>query len=104
MSFTGNENHDISLQEAAAMTKNYRDANPPDAILGHFFGMNSINAILAQTGCVGIRIYYALNTDGVKQLVVTGVNASGNDLYEGLLAERSYNCPPQCSATNPLNS
>jgi hypothetical protein len=108
MTVTGHENHDIPLSEASAWTKNYRIANPgtPDnpTVLGHYFGMDAINAILAQTGCVGIRIYYALDDSGVKQVIICGVTVDGNDLYNGQLAERSYNCPPQCSANNPLNS
>ena len=103
MSFTGNENHDITLQEASAMTANYRNASP-GAVLGHYFGNSAISAILAQTGCVGIRMYYAITNEGVKQLVLVGVDSNGNDLYNGLLADRSYNCPPDCGNSNPLNT
>lgn len=103
MAFTGHENHSITLAEAAAWTKNYRTANR-GAVQGHFFGKDAIAAILAQDSCVGIRIYYALDTEGVKQLIITGVTASENDLYNGLLAERSIQCPPNCGDGNPLNS
>lgn len=103
MAFTGNEDHSISLQMASAWTQNYRNANP-NQINGHYFGKTAIDAILAQPGCVGIRIYYAINDIGVKQLIVTGVDANENDLYNGLLAERSVLCPPTCGISNPLNS
>jgi hypothetical protein len=103
MAFTGQENHNISLADAAAWTKNYRKANP-NAVQGHFFGKDAIAAILAQDSCVGMRIYYALDTAGVKQLIITGVTAEENDLYNGLLAERSIQCPPTCGGGNPLNS
>lgn len=103
MAFTGNEDHSITLATASEWTKAYRDANP-NSIIGHYFGGAAIEAILAQQNCVGIRIYYAINDVGVKQLVVTGVDGAGNDLYNGVLAERSYNCPPDCSNSNPLNS
>jgi hypothetical protein len=102
MAFTGQENHNISLADAAAWTKNYRKANP-NAVQGHFFGKDAIAAILAQDSCVGMRIYYALDTAGVKQLIITGVTAEENDLYNGLLAERSIQCPPNCGGGNPLN-
>lgn len=104
MSLTGNENHDISLTEAAHLTENYRNAAGTSATIAHYFGGAAIQAILEQEGCVGIRIYYGLKDDGEKQLVITGVNSAGNDLYNGLLAERSLNCPTNCSASNPLNS
>jgi hypothetical protein len=102
MPFTGNEDHSISLQEAAEWTKNYRNANP-NQTLAHLFGKTAIAAILNQASCVGIRIYYALDEAGVKQLIITGVDAAGNDLYNGQLAERSFRCPPDCGAVNPLN-
>lgn len=104
MAFTGNENHDISLADAAQLTENYRTTSPPASTLGHYFGRAAIEAILAQGDCVGIRIYYAKKNDGTKQLVITGVSADENDMYNGVLAEKSYPCPPRCSSLNPLNS
>jgi len=103
MSFTGNENHDIPLAMAAEWTKNYRNATP-NGTKAHFFGKEAILAILAQEDCVGIRIYYAKDDAGAKQLIVVGANAAENDLYQGLIAERSNPCPSSCSAANPLNT
>ncbi len=104
MSYTGQEDHSISLAEAAAMTKRFRDTISPGQIIAHYFGGAAITEILQQTGCVGIRIYYGLNDSGKKQLIVTGVDSSGNDLYQGKLAERSVTCPIDCSSANPLNT
>lgn len=104
MSFTGNEDHSITLQEASEWTANYRETISQGDTIAHFFGKTAINAILAQSNCVGIRIYYALDANGAKHLVITGVDSSENDLYNGLLAERSKQCPTNCSAPNSLNS
>lgn len=104
MAFTGNENHDISLSEAAAWTKNYRDTITSGQTIAHLFGKQAIQSILNQSGCVGIRIYYALDDAAAKQIIAVGVNADGNDLYNGLLAERTIRCPQDCSTANPLNS
>lgn len=104
MSYTGHEDHSITLATAAAWTKNYRDSAGSGATIGGYYGGSAISAILAQTGCVGIRIYYAIDNTGAKQLVITGVDSSGNDLYNGLLAERGLNCPASCSSSNPLNT
>ena len=104
MSFTGNENHDIPLAEAAAWTKNYRDASGTGATIAHFFSKAAIKAILDQENCVGIRMYYALDPDGKKHLILVGADANENDLYQGKLAERSKGCPSYCSSANPLNS
>lgn len=103
MSFTGTEKHDITLAEAADWTRTYRVENP-GATKGHFYGKTAIQNILNQTGCVGIRIYYAIDNNGAKQLIIVGANSVENDLYNGLLAERSVTCPPRCGVNNPLNS
>ena len=103
MSFTGNEDHSITLATAAAWTKNYRDKNA-GGINGHYFGKKAIQAIFNQANCVGMRLYYALDDSGVKQIIVVGVTGDENDLYNGLLAERSTPCPPLCGGGgNPLN-
>lgn len=105
MAFTGHEDQYISLDDAAQMCKNYRESqSDPMTVLAHYFSKDTISGILNQTDCVGIRVYYALDTNGKKQLVIVGVNASENDLYQGLIADRSIQCPPVCGASNPLNS
>lgn len=104
MTVTGNENHGITLAEASAMTKRYRDSVSATATIAHLFGEGAIQSILDQEGCKGIRIYYGLNEENEKQLIITGVDANGNDLYNGILAERSYTCPSVCSSANPLNT
>lgn len=103
MSFTGKENHDITLAEAAAWTANYRGKNPAPAVKAHFFGKDAIQAILDQENCVGIRIYYALDPKGVKQLIIVGADEAERDLFEGKLAERSWPCPPFCDSNSPLS-
>lgn len=104
MSFTGEEDHDISLEDAAALTASYRTEYPTE-VKGHFFGKDAIQAILDQTNCVGIRIYYGIDSGtGEKHLIIVGATAGEDDLYEGLLAERSVSCPPYCGGNNPLNS
>jgi hypothetical protein len=105
--YTGNEDHSISLSQASEWTKNYRNtasAVSTNPITAHLFGKDAILAILNQQGCKGIRIYYALDDAGKQQLIVVGADSSKNDLYEGLLAERSDPCPMCCSSANPLNT
>lgn len=104
MSLTGNENHDFPLQTASQWTKNYRNASTAGAAIAHYFGKAAIQAILNQEECVGIRIYYALDDSGAKQLIAVGVKANQDDLYNGLIAERTYPCPTMCSSANPLNT
>ena|ERR1700741_2298175 len=103
MAFTGNEAEKFPLETAAEWTRNYRQTIENGDTIAHFFGKNIIKEILAQDGCMGIRIYYALDERGKKQLIVVGANSEENDLYEGTIAERSHLCPPFCGGGNPLN-
>lgn len=104
MTLTGNEPHGISLTEAAQMTKNFRNTITTGQTIAHCFGQDAVQNIIDQTGCVGIRIYYGLDNNGAQQLILVGVDTNGNDLYNGLLAERAIKCPQSCSSANPLNS
>lgn len=101
MSFNGNEGEPISLKLGGTMTAKYRNNNV-GARKGHFFGRNILNQILDQEGCMGIRMYYAENEDGEKELVIVGADANEDDMLE-LVADISSPCPP-CGGGNPLNS
>jgi len=105
MAFTGTEDQFITLADGSTMTKNYRNTLSSAAdTIAHYFSKDTINGLLNQTDCVGIRIYYALDSVGHKQLVACGVYANGNDIYTGLIADKSICCPTNCSSANPLNS
>ena len=103
MSFTGNEDHSISLANAADMTESYRDNNLGKP-LGGFFGKTAIQDILDQTDCVGIRYYNAENSNGDQTIVLVGVKANQDDLESGDLADYGLPVPPFGGANNQLNS
>jgi hypothetical protein len=96
MAFTGKEAEQFPLNTAAEWTRNYRNSMQPGAPKAHFFGKNIIKDILNQEGCMGIRIYYALDEEGKKQLIIVGADANENDIYNGIIAEKSLWCPPFC--------
>ena len=102
MSYTGYEGEEITLAEAAAMTAAFRTANP-NAIKAHYFGEVLLKNICNQTGCVGIRFYHGIDTNGAPQLVAVGVDANGDDMTAGKIGDRSYPCPNYCSKSNVLN-
>ena len=102
--FTGKEEHAITLAEASELTNNFQRQASPDQIIGGYFGREAILNILAQEGCVGIRYYYGLDNSGVPHIVLVGVNAEGNDMITGILAERAFKCPPFCSELDELNT
>ncbi len=103
MPFTGNEDQEISLEEASKLTERYREATG-GAILGGYISQSALKKILDQDDCVGIRYYYGQEEDGTPQAVIVGVLANEDDIYEGRLAERSILCPPTCGKKNSLNS
>lgn len=95
MAFNGNEGEVITLTQGKNWTKNFRNAHPNE-IKAHFFGKNKLNQILNQSGCVGIRIYNAIDDQGKKVLVLVGVDDQERDLTNGIILERSMPCPPMC--------
>jgi hypothetical protein len=53
-----------------------------------FYGINKIIKILGQDGCIGIRIYGAINDNGDKTFALVGVDEENKDLMiDELVAE-----------------
>ncbi|MGB2868423.1 MAG: hypothetical protein WBD36_08230 [Bacteroidota bacterium] len=102
--FTGQEEHKMSLEDASRLTHNYRMRAGKDAVKGAYVGRAILETILDQQRCVGIRVYFAKHLDGRPTFVLSGVESSGNDLFEGPLGEEVWLCPPWCSPVNRLNS
>ena len=103
--YTGAEGAAIDLKDAARWTARYRNGiTNPETARAHMFGNNIIDQLLDQPGCVGMRMYYALNDEGVKQLILVGVDAEGNDMEDGVVVDGSRICPPDCAGGNLLSS
>jgi len=102
MAFNGTEGGLISLETGADMTARYRTQNPNE-IKGHFFGKDVLKEILDQEGCMGIRMYYGLDADGNKALVIVGADANENDMTDKV-GDISLPCPSRCGNSNDLNS
>ena len=94
----------IDLTSACALTANYRKSAPAGAINAELFSKEAVQEILDQRACVGLRIYYGLDDNGVQHLVLVGTDTEGEDLYNGQLREMGIPCPPDCSTDSPLNS
>jgi len=99
-----NQDHSITLEEAAKMTASYRKTITSSDVRAAAFGKKAITEILNQDGCIGMRMYYAKNDDGNITLVLVGMKEDGNDMYDENLAEWAALCPPFCNPSkNPLN-
>ena len=104
MTFTGNEGAVITLAEGSKMTADYRVTISNGDTIALAVGKNLVNSILGQTGCMGIRMYFALDKDENKQLVLVGVDANGDDMTAGVIVDKAFPCPTTCSQKNSLNS
>ena len=103
MNFQTNTGEVITLQEASEMTKRFRESTWNTGTIALAAGGDLVSQILSQTGCKGVRFYFALDADNQIQLVLVGVDENGDDMYEGVLVDRLSICPPKCSAKNALN-
>jgi hypothetical protein len=104
MAFNGNEGTVVTLTDASRWTANFRKANPSDEIIAQFFGKNQLLKILNQKGCVGIRFYYGIGDDGIKNIVAVGATSDQNDMVNGVILDYAFRCKPYCSNVNSLNS
>jgi len=68
------------------------------------FHADQVRGLLAQPGCVALRIYYGKNADGSDALILTGMDANDKELTGGVLLEFSLPCPPFCDDGSALNS
>ncbi|MBT2556588.1 hypothetical protein J7E24_02230 [Hymenobacter sp. ISL-91] len=111
------------LQQASAWTRNYRNQNPTGT-KAHCLTAETLQSILSQQNCVGVRAYYGLDDAGQPQLVLVGYDADDQyilagpaEATRGAVMQESYPnaegfqvatdlpvCPPCCSVANPLNS
>ncbi len=101
--YSGHEKHAISLPAADSLTSSFRTTAPAGSVMAEYFGRDAIVGILADSGCVGIRIYHGKKTNGSQVLVMVGVDSSGRDLTTEALAEWGYPCPPFCDLKSSLN-
>lgn len=69
----------IALEKVRVWTGNYRKMNDKTVTTAHFFGRKTIEKILSQRDCTGIRIHYAIDDRGHKQLILSGVDHLGKD-------------------------
>jgi hypothetical protein len=99
------QDHRIGRQDAARLTRRFRGRGRPEKPMPAIaFHRDAFDRILRQPGCVGIRAYPATTESGGDTLVLVGVDAEGNDMVAGELAEFGSTCPPTCPDDNDLNA
>ncbi|EJF08103.1 MULTISPECIES: hypothetical protein [Pontibacter] len=101
MKVTGKEGGPIDRAQAKRWTAKYRSSGRGKTN-SHLFGADTVRKLLEQEGCVGMRIYYALDDNGEQQLLLVGTDEEGSDMTEGLILDLSSPCPPDCSVSGEL--
>jgi ABC-type dipeptide/oligopeptide/nickel transport system permease subunit len=96
VNFTGYKNQSISFQEAKGLLKTYERIVASDAVIAQYFGKEIVDKILAQPGCVGVRMYYGKHANGKPGVLIIGVDKYGKDMVTGVLAGPTMVCPPYC--------
>lgn len=106
MAFNGNEGDFISLTTAATFTSDYRNSAMYNGVQGLYLGKNKLEDLLAQTGAVGLRMYFGLDEYSNLVLVVVAVDSNKDDILttSPLILDRSIPCPTECGQSNDLNS
>lgn len=108
--YNGSDGDRIDLVTARKWAQNYRNADPT-GIRSHYFGRDVLDQILMQPGCTGIRVYYALDDNNERKLLIAGVDNKGNSLLPAYpvitpgdfsILEFSLPCPPFCPPANDL--
>jgi hypothetical protein len=94
--------HRISLEQAVAIARNYRNAGVTSRWPIFGFSRQALDDMLGQGGCAGIRIYPAQHDDGSLTVVLVGVDEGGSDMTQGVLAQVPWDCPPYCDEASPL--
>ncbi len=96
--------HRISLADAAEQTRRARQGGPYRKGDSSAFNAKPVLELLAQPGCVGLRIYKGRDKAGDESMVLVGVDADGNDITKGLLLNLGFPCPPHCPDDDELNT
>lgn len=106
--------HQISLEEAIALTTRYRNNPVTDAPLSETYDADSVQALLNQQGSQSFRLYLGRKSDQRICTVLVAVDANGQDILpptglvtlsedEGIILEDAIQCPPICPPPSPLN-
>jgi len=75
-----NVGEDIGFELGVKMVKDYYDATGDK--LSHFVGKNIMIKMLSQPDCVGIKIYKALDEQGIQTYVMVGIDSNGEPIIE----------------------
>jgi hypothetical protein len=83
-------------QDVTALANAHRISVSSEDVLVHYFGKDVVEKTMKQSGCVGVRMYYAKHANGRSGFVIVGVDKYGKDMVPTILAGPADVCPPWC--------
>jgi len=113
--------HFISLSTAITMTAEYRQnyeailapsvQNQAVLPLSETFNRAALDALLAKSGCEGIRIYYGMDENSKVHAILVAVDENNEDILPGsnietepaYIVEQGQRCPVVCPPESVLN-
>lgn len=98
---TAPDPHQITLNQAIAMTTAYRNTFPGET-RGWWFPRQVLESLLATPDMGGFRIYSGI-AGGKVSPVLCPTNSSREDITTGYLAEVALPCPIYCDDDSALN-
>lgn len=103
MSICSNSGSEISLSEAQALVNAFK-TRFPNEIKCSFVGVDTLNLILNQENCIGVRIYNGYDANlGRLAPVLIGVDSAGKDMSTGVIIDKLKPCPDECDPTSPFH-
>ncbi len=102
MEINENTGGEITLADAQKYVGAFR-TKYPNEVKAFFIGKTSVNKILDQANCIGIRIYngYDANANCLN-LVMVGIDDQGKDMTDGVIMDQMKTCPSHCDNTSSL--
>ncbi|MGD1045038.1 MAG: hypothetical protein ABR936_06895 [Bacteroidota bacterium] len=82
----GNLKTNLTANAAARVTK---------GTSGGTFAVSAIQTLINQPGVIGLKYYFAQNTDGTPTIVLVAVNGQGKTMT-AMALEGAFLCPPYC--------
>ncbi len=95
--------HEITLDSAKKYIGNLKKDAMQMKTKGGMFTRDVLDKMLSQKGAIGIRYYYAKMDDGTPTIVLIAVDSTGKNITNGVIAEKTYPCPPYCNTDDIIS-
>jgi hypothetical protein len=92
----------IPLEEAIQWTSAWRAARGSGAVRSFRIDVAELQEIISERGCMYMRVYFGMNSEGDEKLVLVGVNEHDRDMISKVY-DFTQPCPSTCDNSSPLS-